>query len=266
MMSSTFRVVIYRGTWNLGDAIQTYALSRLLKGELLGAYRDDLSNKSGRAARFVVNGFLQDPVDPSDHNCVFAGVFIANERQLPWLREANRAIGARDPFTKSYLNERQLRAELIGCATMTFERYLGVRRGTYRSHGSGDFPGEWLDQTVEQGMPWKEQWELAAERLAKLRTAELVYTTRLHIALPCLAFGTPVFFPSTQRPSGKSWDQWPWPDRMTLLDYLGFQFDRPFTMDLSPHAEGYKRFLGEQLRLDIRVVEPRMPVPLTSRG
>jgi len=33
---------------------------------------------------------------------------------------------------------------------------------------------------------------MARELLQTLKTAELVYTDRLHIALPCISFGTPV--------------------------------------------------------------------------
>jgi hypothetical protein len=35
---------------------------------------------------------------------------------------------------------------------------------------------------------------LAVQRLQQLRTAELAYTNRLHVILPCLAFGIPVVF------------------------------------------------------------------------
>ena len=41
-------------------------------------------------------------------------------------------------------------------------------------------------------MSVREQWETATRLLKQYSTAEMVYTSRLHVALPCLAFGTPV--------------------------------------------------------------------------
>ena len=43
--------------------------------------------------------------------------------------------------------------------------------------------------------------DLAISRLRELANAKLVATSRLHVALPCLAFGTPVvFFPPISKP------------------------------------------------------------------
>jgi hypothetical protein len=68
------RVLIYRGTENLGDAIQTVALSRLLDGDLLGVYRDEAGASVDDEVPFVVNGWLGDHVTVDDRNCLFAGV------------------------------------------------------------------------------------------------------------------------------------------------------------------------------------------------
>ena len=58
--SRRYRVLIYKESQNLGDAVQTIAMSRLLDAELLGVYRDEAHRPVHRDVTFVVNGFLSN--------------------------------------------------------------------------------------------------------------------------------------------------------------------------------------------------------------
>lgn len=67
-----YRVMVY-DTDNLGDLIQTIAISRFL-GPTVGVFRDTPKKSGVTNDPFVVNGFLTDPVAESGKDCLFAGV------------------------------------------------------------------------------------------------------------------------------------------------------------------------------------------------
>jgi hypothetical protein len=76
-------------------------------------------------------------------------------------------------------------------------RPIGARRGVYSVDCAG--PGEALTHQLSREVTVDEQWALATDLLARYRRAEAVHTSRLHVALPCLAFGTPVWIADPQR-------------------------------------------------------------------
>lgn len=245
-------VLAYRSTLNLGDAIQTYALARLFPDPLHGAYRNNLAAQTFKrddgSATFLVNGYLCDAAPASgDVSPVFAGVYVGGKKsdQLAWFRRSRHQIGCRDSTTQFLLAAEGLQTELTLCATLTLPPWTGARAGVYNVDAPGA-PGARLTNEIPAAMTWMDQWNAAAHRLDLLRRAELVYTARLHVALPCLAFGTPVVFPSRLRP--KSFQ----PQRLITLDDIGFQFDAAVTMDVSSFANRYMSFLGRCLGRHVR--------------
>lgn len=231
------RVLIYRDTGNLGDAMQTYALCRLL-GRTMGVYRDGPHQGDGSGPPFVVNGWLGWGAPPPWRDCIFAGVHLGKHEAAyaKWIRAGVQPAGARDSYSAGLLGSAGIETVHVGCATLTLERYRGRRKGRY-SIDIGPVAGtETLTQNIGR-LPWKKQWELAAARLALLRRAEIVYTNRIHVILPCLAFGTPVYFPMACL-EGIFEKQ-----RLTLLADLGFPFDAEVTMDVTAAAAAYCRFL-----------------------
>lgn len=73
-----FSCLVYR-TGNLGDVIQTMALTRLLP-PMTGVFRHDLATAPVDRT-FVVNGFLErDPTPRAGAACLFAGVSGPYER------------------------------------------------------------------------------------------------------------------------------------------------------------------------------------------
>ncbi|HEX8913705.1 MAG TPA: polysaccharide pyruvyl transferase family protein [Humisphaera sp.] len=254
-MEVAYQILTYRATRNLGDAVQTVAMSRLLAGPLFGVYRDQ-ADRARPDIPFVVNGWLGGPVPAAHPDCTFAGVFVGARRaeQLTWLRSSGRSVGARDPHTLSLLSVAGTHAEMVGCATLTFDRYGGRRSGRYAVDAGGSERGcIELTMGLPVGCPWHEQWALAVARLETLRTAELVVTTRLHVALPCLAYGTPVIVRRTRIGLSEQ------PERLTLLDALAIPADEAAVVDVTPWAARYLRWLGERVEVRCRPGGPRCP-------
>lgn len=237
-----YGVFAYKNTGNLGDAIQTIALSKLLPDKCFGAYRDTPLPALNEDMSFIANGWLGKCTLQRDVNCVFAGVHVSSS-ELDWIgrmRDSKLPIGVRDPYTASLLKACNVPHVLVGCATLTFEHYTGPRKGRY-SIDVKERPGtDFLTNDIG-GASWTDQWMLAVQRLQLLRTAELVYTNRLHVILPCLAFGTPVVFNLADLNSVSA------KERLTILPNLGFVFDEEVILDVSSFADSYRAFLSDML-------------------
>jgi hypothetical protein len=252
------RVFIYRGTTNIGDAIQAVALTRLLGEVCAGVYRDSPLPDQYSDVPFVVNGWIGYKPPSSGRNCIFAGVHLGDyeQRHIEWIRKAGGVVGARDTYTRGLLATHRVASEVISCATLTLPRYRGPRRGRY-SVDIEPIPGTQYETNVIPDLCWSDEWELALHRLDQLRKAEVVYTKRIHVLLPCLAFGTPVVFPSEE--FRDLFDK----TRLTILHDLGFVHDEPIEMDVSPIAERYIEFLENALNAPVRPAdEPVMPIPM----
>jgi len=186
--------------------------------------------------------------------CLFAGVSGPYERQsqyLRWLRESPWPVGARDPLTVERLTAAGLVSELTGCATLP--RYDGPRTGVFSVDYDG--PGTRIPHTISRQLTVAEQWQQAERLLSQYRTAAEVHTSRLHVALPCLAMGTPVWM---ARPSPSVF-----PERYSLIDELGVPYERLVVQDMHAAAGRFQSFLRRHLGRDINPGVPRMPSLMT---
>jgi hypothetical protein len=225
---------------NLGDAIQSVALERLLPEVRYVWRHDGLCEGPGT---YVVNGWLgsnKPPVDNAD--CLFAGVFVNDtEANYEWMRRSRFSeIGARDPVTVIWCADRGIRTILLGCATLTLNRYDGPRSGVLAvdtDHAGAERMTHWIYRKT----PWEDQQSLAQAYLERYRQAELVVTSRLHVALPCLAFGTPVIVRDPIGSDGMTIR------RFSLLDAIGLRYGVPQVIDVSRWADGFKAFLRRHL-------------------
>jgi hypothetical protein len=174
-------VLIYRGTRNLGDAMQAYALCRLLPFTPAGFWRDGIGGKR-LPVPLIASGWLGDEA-PNHAETTFAGCHIGANvtAHREWANMARKPFGARDPATLAEVGG----ATFLGCVTLTLPRYTGPRRDFVRID-----PGEWT-QEIGTALPWPEQWKAAAARIEQISRASFVRTTRLHVALTALAVGTP---------------------------------------------------------------------------
>jgi Polysaccharide pyruvyl transferase len=250
-----FRVFIHQGTGNLGDAIQTIALCRLLGSGCVGVYRDRPIPEAGAEIPLVANGWLgYHRPNLATSAAVFAGVHLARHEAAfaRWIAQSPSPAGARDPYTEGLLGTFGVPSEMIGCATLTFPRYRGVRQGRLAVDANRPDTEAFTNQIPN--LDWPTQWAMAVTLLDRLRRAEVVYTSRLHVALPCLAFGTPVVFPSAAfEAAGEK-------QRLSLLFDLPFAFDEPVTADVGPQAERFTSFLTRALGPLETGAEAAMPV------
>ncbi len=227
----------YANSYNLGDAIQSVAMSRLLP-PTRGLYRERMTDIE-RGSTFIVNGYLGGDEIPPDVDKetfnIFCGVHCANPRYpvTRWLRwKYGDYIGARDRDTMLRLNDIGLSSWMCGCATVTFPRYDGPRSGVLSIDYDG--PGRLLSNGLSHdGLSWALQWKMAIQRLEEIKTAAEVYTNRLHIALPCLAFGTPVFIDPAMKDNA----------RFSILHAMGVPFGEMITMDITDCKDRFKDFL-----------------------
>lgn len=258
MMKNTNKFIFsYHSTHNLGDAVQTFALARLLPQPLAAMYRHKMHHIQENEV-FVANGFLYD-VPVIIPQTLFAGVFVGNNHNenLDWIKKSIFPIGARDPFTQKYLKENGVESEMIGCATLTLPRYEGPRSGILLIDDGRNCP---MTHNCSI-MSWPIQWQMAIGSLEMIKKAALVVTKRLHVILPCLAMGTPVYTPDSIIGEVLS------PERLTLLDHLGYRFNEVMEIDVSELAASYVKFLEENLKTKINPIEfpefvsPRSIIP-----
>jgi hypothetical protein len=247
-----YNVVVYRSQ-NIGDMIQTLALTRLLPPSM-GVYRHRLA-QAPVDRQLVLNGMFDKDPPPGlgSPKCILAGVSGPHFRKaeyLRWMRGLGCPVGARDPHTFQALLAAGLQAELIGCATLTLPRYDGPRHGVFSVDCAA--PGQALTHRISRDATVPEQWALATDLLQCYRTASEVHTSRLHVALPCLAFGTPVWIADPKR---GAWH----PHRFSLLEELRIPFEKLVTARTDELAKRYESFLADSLGHPIEPGEPKLP-------
>jgi hypothetical protein len=255
-----YSILLYR-VRNLGDMIQTVAMSRHLP-RTAGVFRHRL-DAAEEDRLLIFNGLLDKCRPPKKQGapCLFAGVsgpHFRRKQYLRWMANSTYPIGARDPVTLARMHSAGLRAVLIGCATLTLPRYDGPRSGIYSVDYPG--PGERISHLISRRDSVTTQWHAALAALAKYRTAKAVYTSRLHVALPCLAFGTPVWIANPKREAWRAC-------RFGIIEELGLPYEAMVTADVSQWARKYIEFLETHLSLHINSGEPKMPaVPAVSHN
>ena len=216
--------VIWASSLNLGDDIQTLAALELLakngikREDAILIDRERLSLYKGPPVKVIMNGWYTHTLDlflpPKSILPLFIS-FHATSRDLVdrhkhYFRQY-APIGCRDATTKGYFDELGIEAYVSGCFTLCFETFLNrsqegkIYRVNLPLKGGSAAPkvdfSLWPDSIssthfVEEDMVFdiKRRLDLAQKVLDKYRQAKLVITTRLHVALPCRAFGTPVLF------------------------------------------------------------------------
>jgi hypothetical protein len=247
------RIMVFKGTGNLGDTIQAVALSRLL-GAASAIFRDQAEPNPQPSDMTVAAGVVghRSAFDPSE--TLFAGIWCPQSKESrDWFGRSPWRIGARDPDTYRWLLSAGVCSRLIGCATLTLTRYEGPRSGEV-SVDVPDGPGRRISHDVQKTLTLAEEWTRSLQVLDLYRSAEVVYTTRLHAALPAAAMGTPVVYSGPQN------------GRTSILEWIGFQHGEKSLPDLSSWCAKYKDFLIEHglTVLDGDPVMPELPSVLRS--
>ncbi|MCT4654324.1 MAG: polysaccharide pyruvyl transferase family protein [Cohaesibacter sp.] len=143
--------------------------------------------------------------------------------------KSHEPIGCRDHATVQAFQGMGIDAYYSGCLTLTLSAQEKPDRKkivfcdpfgadkTYRFHKKGepyfetlldkmtdkpdDEAFEFVTHEIPQTLPAQDRYQLAETLLHKYANARCVVTCRIHCALPCLAFGTPVLFVIPRRGS-----------------------------------------------------------------
>ena len=153
--------------------------------------------------------FIALQLDIVDH-FVDLDKFLSNPKNQSYLLQYS-PVGCRDIITYRYLEKYRIPAYINGCMTATLPRYTGARGDKVIFADAPKallpyVPEEILRQnckTVTQQFHFTQQevndfrsiYSFVESKYDYYRkNAKLIITSRLHVALPCTAFGIPVIF------------------------------------------------------------------------
>lgn len=228
MTSDPRYALISHSTINLGDEIQSIAVKQFLPTVDLLVDRDALNRlpegASGRY-RIVLNGWhtrrpenwppapqfdalavsvhLSGEVNPANPTGRRPAEVLLEGKNLDYWR-AHAPVGTRDLWTLDLLRAKGVDAYFSACVTLTLGTGTALPRHDYIC--AVDLPEPVLDALRERARcrvvvtthrdpapaPFAQRTRRAGRLLSLYAQARAVVTSRLHCALPCLAFQTPV--------------------------------------------------------------------------
>lgn len=224
-----YGLLIYKDTDNIGDDIQSYAASQFLPRVDYVLDREnmmDFVSQDGRQVKVIMNAwYIHDKYKfcfspyiyplfismhlknfPYEDGLLIGDSYITNETQN-FLKKYS-PVGARDLNTKKLLDKLEITNYFSGCLTLTIKKFTDVKKSNYicavninnkeleilKSKTSKKIIS--INQDVDKGslskFTWEERKNKVIELLKLYQGAELVITTKLHCALPCLALETNV--------------------------------------------------------------------------
>lgn len=221
-----YGLMYYKSTDNLGDDIQTYASMKFLPHIDYYIDREDLScfvPKEKEYVSMIMNGWfihnkLAWPPSPyinplliSMHFKVLENTDIGDIYLKDFGGEILKRfgpVGARDIETKNRLENNEIDSYFSGCMTLTIEKFCKVKKkkkiclvdvpkSVYlKVKENTDCEIEvithFLNQKETEKKSFNERMQNVEKVLKKYQESKIVITTRLHVALPCVALGTPV--------------------------------------------------------------------------
>lgn len=260
-------------TNNVGDDVQNLAAERFLPRIDALAQKDRLSQfQPNQKTKLIMNGWWTyrprrlvpgpnvDPLLVSMHFCKGCHQEVANGRIRDFLLK-HGPVGCRDEATRKFLEGVGIPAYFSGCLTLTLQRnpaiepngyvvcvglnddlYKVVKKRTSRKTMS-------IQRYVPMLYSQDTRMDIARAFLALYQGAHCVVTRMLHVALPCLALGTPCLFVDLNpaRPENQMSRFEGLSDllnHVSVFDFLNGKFD--FDFDSPPSPIGGSKF--EMLR------------------
>lgn len=265
-------------TENLGDDIQAIAAKRFLPKNSIPIDRDFIGNfQSSFTVPTIISGWFMlennfyDPTAEFKYNwppsACLDPLFISFHLTPGFVSTAfsteskkylvdHSPIGARDYYTLRYLKKNNIPCYFSGCLTLTLENDEVERTNTVYAvdideecinfiRANTDYPVEVVTHTLDKDarLDAAGRLKLAETILNKYKKAKYVITSRLHAAMPCLAFNTPVLLLNIS----------PGQDRFSGLKELTHHCDR-------------KTFLAGKSNFNLKDPEenPRLYVPIRN--
>lgn len=216
-------------TINIGDDIQTIAAKRFLPSCAVPIHREFIHEFSCNSpVKAIINGWFMhinggywdlplpapekswppssqiDPFFISLHLTERFHPIVFSEENIDYLKQ-HGPIGARDFYTLKILQEKNIPSYFSGCLTLTLENNHTERNDLIylvdldeetiryiRSKVSSPIVIVTHGKALLRFLSTEHRLKYAEYVLDLYRKAKCVVTTRLHAALPCLAFKTPV--------------------------------------------------------------------------
>lgn len=220
-----YGLVIYNKTDNLGDDILSYAALRFLPQIDYYINREELDlfcPEEKEEVTVIMNGwYLHHKYNWPPSPYIFPlliGIHLAKNDYFGIDYEyingigkeffiESEPIGCRDNSTVNILNMKGIKSYFSGCLTLTLEKYPEIVKNNkiYLIDVPTEVKNKVMDERLndieimshyldmdDRDWNWNERLERIENVLKKYQSAFCVITSRLHVALPCLALGTPV--------------------------------------------------------------------------
>ena len=221
-----YGIMYYKETDNIGDDIQTYTALRFLPHIDYYINRENLNcfiPSKEELVSVIMNGwFLHNklawppspyinPLLTSMHFTCLDSIDVG-EKYLQGIGgeylKSYEPIGARDTETEKRLNKNGIKSYFSGCMTLTINPFKNIEKKDYicivdLDDNSSKLVKENTKREIKEithdlnpneisKISFKERMENVEELLKTYQSAHVVLTNRLHVALPCIALGTPV--------------------------------------------------------------------------
>lgn len=199
--------VALMGAWetnNLGDVIQALSVLEITKRFDCYLEREKILEQT-ELCFSVMNGWWKHRTldfPPSESiTPLWIGVHIADEslvkKHISYWKK-HQPIGCRDKYTQNLFMANGIDSYFSGCPSMCFPR---ERFGSYRSENNLFIEGGKTDLVCSHldtyssfvGTP-EQKLRVCLNNMFLYSKARCVVTSRLHVALPCYAIGTPVLY------------------------------------------------------------------------
>jgi hypothetical protein len=221
-----YGIMLYKETDNIGDDIQTYTAKRFLPHIDYYIDREDLNCFVPTEKEYVsviMNGWFMhnksawpptpyiNPLLISMHFTCLDKVDVG-EKYLQGLGgeylKQYQPIGCRDIETGKRLTRNGIENYFTGCMTLTLQPFDNIEKQDYiclvdLDEASANLVKENTKREIKEithtvnpeeikNKTFEERMKAVEDLLKTYQGAHLVLTNRLHVALPCLALGTPV--------------------------------------------------------------------------
>ena len=250
---------------NIGDYIQSLAALQYLpkncKPYLID--RDTIQIYHGPKVKLIMNGWHYihegSKYISSEINPIFLSYHLNNSNNLPatFIEDLKKysPIGCRDFQTKNKLNKLGVNAFFSSCLTTTLDIDYAVKDDERNNeiilidYKFGKYPK--ADKFIFSLKAYNftnitpthhnfnmnkthiERFKLAKKLLDKYAKAKLVISTRIHGALPCLAFNTPIIFVN------QKYDYKRFPGIYELLNTVGINSKKQFEIRVNVDSKGF---------------------------
>lgn len=210
--------VLINDTSNLGDEIQSLAAMQYLPSYNDWIVRDNISHHSFKAATKVIMNawWMHSEKFPPNNKLIpllismhfsenFKKKIIGDQNSIDYLIK-HGPVGCRDISTLKFLDNLNIPAYFSGCLTLTINKRNHLKKENYillidlpqeietAVSNKTNLPTYSLTHEMSSILSSDNKLFIAQNYLDLYQQASFVITSRLHVALPCLALETPVLF------------------------------------------------------------------------